>query len=308
MKKNYPVIFSVIVAAIILTAATTIVNAQQRRALLIGINTYAPNEEAAMAKGSDWKNLKGALNDVEAIESILEKYCMFDEDNIIVLTEAKATREGIMNGITNLMNVSKKGDIAFIYYSGHGAQVRNTLAPDPQDQQTDEAIVPYDAIDGVKYIRDKEIGKIFNQMLDKGILLTAVFDCCHSGSITKGFPSAEPDLSKKLPMDTMDVKDTTRIDEPYKRGALILSASQDNEVAKETIKGEDTTPHGAFTKAFIRALRESGNGASASEIFTRTQAYIKYLGMEQIPDISCTMERGNMTLFGESATGCCPSN
>ena len=52
----------------------------------------------------------------------------------------------------------------------------------------DETIVPADAASGAFDIRDKEIARLCNQVVDKGILLTAIFDSCHSGSIARGFP------------------------------------------------------------------------------------------------------------------------
>jgi len=278
----------------------TFITAQEKRALLIGVNTYAPDVKTAMEKGSDWRNLQGTLNDVDAVRSILQNKYGFSESNIRVLEEDKASRNGILQGLSDLTEKSKKGDIVFVYYSGHGSQVRNTMSPEKNDF-FDEAIVPSDAIDGAKYIRDKELAAVFNQMLDKGLLLTVVFDCCHSGSMTRGIPSAEPDLVKKLPMDTVDVKDPTVIKEPpASKGALIISASQDYQTAEEIPKGENELPHGKFTDAFIKALREAAPGESAYDIFSRTSAYIKYKCYEQVPVLECTRERGDKTVFGET--------
>ena len=75
-----------------------------------------------------------------------------------------------------LLQKTNKGEIAFIYYSGHGSQVRNSLSL--KHDQMDETMVPIDTWkEGVSDIRDKELAKMFNRFVDKGIILTVVFDC-----------------------------------------------------------------------------------------------------------------------------------
>ncbi|MBK8141780.1 MAG: hypothetical protein IPK57_12810 [Chitinophagaceae bacterium] len=39
---------------------------------------------------------------------------------------------------------------------------------------------------GVQDIRDKELAKVYNAFLDKGVKLTVIMDCCHSGSLSRG--------------------------------------------------------------------------------------------------------------------------
>ena len=103
--------------------------AQQKRALLIGINTYAPDEKTAKEKGSEWNNLKGTVNDVNSIQSILMSSRFgFHREDIVVLKESQATREGILNAISDLINHCKSGDLVLIYYSGHGDQVKNSAS------------------------------------------------------------------------------------------------------------------------------------------------------------------------------------
>jgi hypothetical protein len=84
-----------------------------------------------------------------------------------------------------LLNQSKAGDIVLIYYAGHGSQQVNSLSQEAD--KMDETIVPSDTWKkGVNDIRDKEQAKIYNAFLDKGVKLTLILDCCHSGSMSRG--------------------------------------------------------------------------------------------------------------------------
>lgn len=273
---------------------------QEKRALLIGITQYSPDPQTAAKKGSEWKNLRGCINDVNSVKSVLMTAKFgFEEENITILTNEQATRDGIFKGIDNLTEACEEGDIAFVFYSGHGAQVKNSLSKDERNDFKDEAIVPFDAIFGAKYIRDKELAPRFNKILDKGVLLTIVFDCCHSGSLTRGNPPAGDPMLKLLPMDTRDVRDGTTIPvKPKDKGALIISASQDYEPAKEKF-GDDEEIHGAFTEAFCRALNQSPPGESAYKVFNRICAIIPDRGIQQKPEIECNLERGNKTILGD---------
>ncbi len=50
----------------------------------------------------------------------------------------------------------------------------------------DSTLVPSDAYTGGYDVRDREMTRIFNAALDKGVHLTVIFDSCHSGGITRG--------------------------------------------------------------------------------------------------------------------------
>lgn len=275
--------------------------AQEKRALLIGINTYAPDKKTAEAKGSGWHNLSGALNDVDAMKAVLLIPSFgFERSNIAILKEEQASREGIIRGLNDFYLSCQPGDIVFFYFSGHGSKVKNSLAG-PEEGFKDGAIVPYDAIDGAKYIRDKELMPVFNKMLDKGVSLTIVYDCCYSGSLARGFPSADPPVQKALPMDTADVKDPGVVNPlPAERGALIISASLSNQPAEELQAGDDNLPHGLFTNAFIRALRENGPCIPANDMLTKISAIVKFAGRGQLPDLDCTTERAKQGIFGKT--------
>jgi hypothetical protein len=279
-----------------LAMSPAMINAQTRKALLIGINNYVPGIQTDKTRGSEWFNLDGCLNDLDAMRSLLIVHYGFPDKNIVVLKEKEASRRNILNNLDLLGKEAKKGDTVFIYYSGHGSQVKNSLSV--EQDKLDEAIVPSDAAEGAPYIRDKELGPLFNKILDNGAMLTLVFDCCHSGSLTRGQPENVLPKSRYLPMDTVDIKDPTQIEIPAAlKGALIFSACQDFELASELVN-DDMQPQGAFTYAFIKALNQSQYEESAENVLLRTSAILKNRGKSQVPGIEGKNERLGLTLFG----------
>ena len=132
--------------------------AQTKRALLIGINTYEAkgktiSKPEGVAKGNgpteasrwdlpEWGNLDGSLNDVESIHEILASSKFgFAANNIHVVEEEKATREGILQAMKKyLLDEPSRGDTVVFYYAGHGSQRFNSLTDKPF--HLDETIVP----------------------------------------------------------------------------------------------------------------------------------------------------------------------
>jgi hypothetical protein len=263
----------------------------KQRAIVIGIDTYDP-------KGlrGRWINLDGCANDAQAVKQVLEARYGFPDENIKVLLNGDATRVNILNSFNDLLSGCDKGDIAVIYYAGHGSQVKNSLSE--EKDMKDETMVPADSYLGSPDIRDKELAVVFNKFADKGVLLTILYDCCHSGSIGRGSVSDNPPKLRHIEEDlTLDAKDPSISTPPEKRGVLIMSASQDFEFASEQID-ENGTPHGAFTIALLQTLSTLPVNSSSSDIFSSIRAIMKYNGKKQEPVLAATEERKSLTLFG----------
>ena len=58
-----------------------------------------------------------------------------------------------------LAAAASKDDVVFVYFAGHGSQVRNSKSDEPD--LLDESIVPADSRRGAPDIRDKELRRIF---------------------------------------------------------------------------------------------------------------------------------------------------
>lgn len=255
--------------------------APRRRALLVGINDYEPQEPKTLT-GRRLSNLEGAVNDVALMRDLLLSVYKLKAEEIIVLTNQAAGRAAILNAIDKqLVDRAQKGDVLLFYFSGHGSQVRNSLSSEPD--RLDESIVPADARDGAPDIRDKELRRRFRPALDRGARLTVILDSCHSGSGVRGSPRAAK-ARFALP-DEQDVKDADRGPTLEDGGALILSAAQDTDIAFETT-GSEGKRHGAFSWAWARAIRDAAPDEPAMDTFQRAASRMALERPEQVPVIS----------------------
>jgi caspase domain-containing protein len=288
-----------------------------RRALLIGIDRYTAEadsaEELPIAPGRrHWKNLKGAVNDVRALRELLIHRQGFQPGNIVVLENEAATRDAIFGAFQrHLIAPAKVGDHSVFYYAGHGSRVRNSRSMELDGK--DETIVPADANRhagerSIADIRDKEWDRLFTEVLDRGAWLTAIFDSCHSGSISR---SAAPvtTSARFLDEDDRDVAALLGPDlpthgpgmEPERRdGALIISAAQEDQQAIETLQvaGAAREWHGAFSLALMQSLNELPPHVEAVRLFDRVTARLLAGGHQQEPVLSGTAMRRHAPLFG----------
>jgi uncharacterized caspase-like protein len=276
----------------------------RKRALLIGINEYSafrPRVARDQNAGrQSWPNLRGTVNDVEALRETLVALYAFDPREIVTLTDRKATRQAILRAIEeHLLEGTKKGDVIFFYFSGHGSQVRNLLSGEAD--RLDESLVPADAHRGAPDLRDKELRRLFNRILDRGARLTVVLDSCHSGSGVRGLPDGgrpkglEPDLR-----DAADGADAGP--SPEERGALVLAAAQDDEPAWETWD-EQGRPRGAFSLALLRALRDAASGEPAEDLFLRARARLQHERRYQEPVLAGSETARRAPFLGDRPGG-----
>lgn len=157
------------------------ISAQTRRALVIGIGEQ---------KDANWAKINGD-KDVPYVLRML-KDAGYTE--IQTLVNKQATKANIVSRFKSLAVESKKGDVVYIHFSGHG-QLVTDVNGDEQDGW-DEAWIPYDAYlkygrkdKGEKHLVDDEINVLLTNIKKKigesGKLLVVV-DACHSGDSSRG--------------------------------------------------------------------------------------------------------------------------
>ncbi len=146
----------------------------KRRALLIGINTYPDPAN----------QLDGCVNDVFLMSSVLQERG-FDPEDIRVVLNDRATAAGIRGRLEWLLGGVKDGDERFLFYSGHGAQMP-IYGSGKRIERVDECLVPYDfQWTPETAITDESFRDLYTQ-LPYDARFIAVFDCCHSGGMTRG--------------------------------------------------------------------------------------------------------------------------
>ena len=145
----------------------------ERRALLIGINEY-PNPAS---------RLEGCVNDVFLMSSVLQE-CGFRPEEIRVVLDERATTANILERLHWLLDNVGSGEERVLFYSGHGAQIP-TYDIRGEVDHLDECLAPYDFDWSAAHaIRDKQLVEFYSQLPYESRFL-AIFDCCHSGGMTR---------------------------------------------------------------------------------------------------------------------------
>lgn len=254
-----------------------------RRALIVGIDHYL----AVNASADRAKPLKGAVNDAVGIKNLLVANFGFKDTDVILLPDEKATRSQILQKLSeHLAEAANPGDLSLFFFAGHGSWYQNRKSR--ESDAKDETLVPADANRGVPDISDKELASIFDTILltkdgQKKAQLIAIFDSCHSGSVSRGLPGAAraryaaPGSYRDAPIaaSTVDAKDL---------GALIIAATHSQETAAERQLGEAEKFQGIFTYALLQALRSpDAQREPVERIFLRISAIMAANGSTQEP-------------------------
>ncbi|MEH0156079.1 caspase family protein [Limibacter armeniacum] len=273
--------------------------AQVRRALLIGINEYNSNNAVG-----EWQNLEGAVNDAQSVASMLKARYGFKSRNIELLTKnAETSRKGIVKAFEKITEKVESGDVVMFYYAGHGTQVRNSSFY--EEDKLHEAIVPSDGSKGIdRYILDVEMNHYFNQILDKGAQLNVIIDGCHSGSGSRGKLSIESYKTRYVPSSALDIKKKFEKSVSLaERGAMVLSAAHDFQLAKE-FKDLNNNSHGAFTYALLKAMQTGNANEPVANLHKRINSIMKYHAIpKQNPVIEVSSDRASQPLFGGVSDG-----
>ena len=162
-------------AAVLVTLTLSgLAEAQEKWALLVGINEYRVDR---------WK-LKGCVNDVLMTKELLINKFGFPEANVKTLLDEEATADNIRQGIEEwLIAKSKPEDIVYFHFSGHGAQIPDTDGD--EEDGMDEFLCAVDLNPGNKktLVTDDQLKELFERIPSKNV--TIITDCCHSGTGTR---------------------------------------------------------------------------------------------------------------------------
>jgi hypothetical protein len=144
-----------------------------RKALIIGINSYPDPAN----------RLEGCVNDAFLISSVLQE-CGFEAEEIRMVLDERATTDGILQRMHWLLDDLQKDDERVLFYSGHGAQIPAYGVTGEPDHYS-ESLVPVDFDwTPAHAITDRQFCELYSQLPYDAHFL-AVFDCCHSGGLTR---------------------------------------------------------------------------------------------------------------------------
>jgi hypothetical protein len=300
-------------------------------ALLIGVDFYF---EHTLPDGSFYPSLGGCVRDIKHVEAYLTDPARLNlpRQNLIMLTatntqgnfpveprEQWPTYENMVAKFKELAARAQPGDQIYIHYSGHGGRAPTIFADLKGDEGVDEALVPLDIGDPqARYLRDVELYFLIDELLQKGLRLTVVFDSCHSGGATRGFGGARKrgisvtDTTAR-PTDSLvaspgalasawqrAVGTGTRESKPASgwllepKGYTFFAACRANESAFE-YPFNGTESNGALTYWLLDALRQAVPNTSYKMVHDRILSKVHGQFEEQTPLLQ---GEGDLRVFG----------
>lgn len=137
---------------------------KQKKALLIGLNYKGTGDE-----------LNGCENDVDDMANLLKSKFGYNYQDIKVLKDKDLTANSFLSLMTDFFAGAQPGDEYYFHFSGHGTQVCDYSGD--EDDGLDEAVY----VNG-NAVSDDRINNILRS-IPAGVRVTAVFDCCNSGTI-----------------------------------------------------------------------------------------------------------------------------
>lgn len=254
MKNKHAVKVLALTALII----TQIINhvCAENRALIIGINKYKFINQ-----------LNGAVSDARNIQQLIRDVGNYKPTQIRLLTDLQATRQGILDGFRWLVEGTQPGDRVFFYFSGHGAQIKDTITDADEDDGIDETLCPVDTTAARRdMVIDDEINKFLQQLTGRQVLI--VVDACHSGTIEKSI-ALPPGTQLKTPIFDIPLPEEKSIRVVKKQQLvnpttqlIVYTAVASDQVAIDTANG------GIFTSSFIKAIKDKRGEISHKNLLT----------------------------------------
>lgn len=286
-------------------------------ALLIGINFYVKD-----------RHLHGAVSDVKTVKEYLESGKVPVDTVTLTATtppdpssgrpteepDVWPTYSNVVSGLERVIEQGRPSDSVYIHFSGHGTRIER-LAATKHKGTGDLALVLFEE-DGCSYLRGEVLAMALRKMIDKGLFVTLVLDCCFSGSAVR--QSGDHDVGIRT-TDYHPIFDTEGLQGdqgrlPGTAGALrnanvvptwlvdpkgyaILSACGPHEKAWE-LKVEEGGRRGALTyflTSALSALRKAGVDVTHQSMYQCLRARFHASWPQQTP---MRYGNGNSSFFG----------
>ena len=185
---------------------------RRNHALLVAVTEY-PN-----LFRSEW--LEGPNNDALMMRDYLttDAPVPFAPEDIRVLATglegalAEPTREAIAAEMARLVELAEQGDFVLLHFAGHGIE-QPARFPDEEVDGRDQVFMPKDVQRMTQALGhwpngyvDKDIRDDITAIRSKGAQVWAIFDCCHSGTMTRALdvrPAGE--VSRKIDLRHYDI-------------------------------------------------------------------------------------------------------
>ncbi|HSX68692.1 caspase family protein [Nocardioides sp.] len=136
-----------------------------KRAVVIGINDYSVQ---------GFSNLAGCVRDADAMYHLLIDAFLFDPAQVFIYKNQQASYANIVKALNYILKASEPGDVACLYYAGHGG-----LHPTSTAGTYYQTIIPASG----QFITDFELRQAADQLRPSEVNFTVILDSCHSGGM-----------------------------------------------------------------------------------------------------------------------------
>eukprot|EP00744_Colponema_vietnamica_P018940 GILI01026760.1.p1 GENE.GILI01026760.1~~GILI01026760.1.p1 ORF type:complete len:471 (-),score=93.82 GILI01026760.1:30-1349(-) len=250
------------------------------KGLFIGINYFGTQAE-----------LKGCCNDValmidtlKTLQFPLQEAAILVDDPSFAGASGLPTRDNIIQHMMWLVKDTRPGDVLFFHYSGHGSNLEEGGAETqmlvPMDFQSEGVIV------------DDDIFELMVRNLPEGVRMTAVMDCCHSGSLMDLPFTFVPDPRQaQLAAGNFRMTAERSFGMRQSRGDVVLfSGCEDGQVSADSSNaaaqfGNRYGSGGACTNAMCMMLLQT-QGLTIAELLFGMQRILREKRYNQNPQLS----------------------
>ncbi|KAF2629498.1 hypothetical protein BU25DRAFT_363565, partial [Macroventuria anomochaeta] len=266
-------------------------------AILIGINRYPKD------------SLKGCVRDVHELKKRLESSSKAVDIRVFTASEGETssvlpvrapnllpTYGNITTSFEQITSSAKSGDFVYIHYSGHGttiSQINNLPNDSPHDLAL--VLIELNPTFQPRYFHGLDLASRIKRMVEKGVTVTLVLDCCFSGNAVRTDARAryldyDPAVDAAYPWSpvTRPNAENDPSASTYRAGSMrpnwlvnpnrytILTACGPTEIAKEITLGKDGLSHGALSYFLLRTFHKLGGvGGRQEHIYHHLRARFK---------------------------------
>ncbi|KEY63855.1 hypothetical protein S7711_10028 [Stachybotrys chartarum IBT 7711] len=98
--------------------------------------------------------------------------------------DSRPTLANVISTLDRITNQAQQGDFFYLHYSGHGSREPPTVTSS-NEATGDVVLVLFSTCeeDQEIYLYGSDLADCLKGMVDKGIFVTLVLDCCHAGSV-----------------------------------------------------------------------------------------------------------------------------
>lgn len=263
-------------------------------ALLVGINFYKKNPLFGCVR--DVNLLKDHFTAASLVSPVTTVFTLTatapgDERSTTPIEEEELwpTYHNLIARLEIIERNAKPGHSVYMHYSGHGTNFHNPSKYGNKNTGN-LALVLFDAVKGVRYLTTQELAMRLNLMVQRGIFVTLVLDCCFSGSVVRAnrIPdttirtvSFDPTVDSIYLQESndMDLKSLTSI--PFRTADLIadlviddttgyaaFAACGPHELAKE-LNLSTGEKHGALSFFLLSALKTTWRASGGRDVTNR---------------------------------------